>query len=83
MIYALTYPNFVRELTRYSLSLEEIGMCALYQSGYSSKELADLLARGDIYHLNGAIRAKIGVPVASTKLHIWLKALFEQTRCTE
>lgn len=83
MIYALTYPHFVQELTRFSLSPEEIGMCALYLSGYSSKELSDLLARGDIYHLNSGIRAKIGEPVASTKLHIWLKTLFEQTRCGE
>lgn len=83
MIYALTYPHFVQELTRFSLSPEEIGMCALYLSGYSSKELSDLLARGDIYHLNSGIRSKIGEPVASTKLHIWLKTLFEQTRRPE
>ncbi|MBP5720854.1 MAG: hypothetical protein J6W82_07290 [Bacteroidales bacterium] len=80
MLYALTYPGFVYELTRYSLEAEEIGMCALYLCGYSSKELSDLLVRGDIYHLNSGIRAKIGEPVGSTKLHVWLRTVFEHSQ---
>lgn len=76
MIYALAYPDFVSELVGYSLTPEEIGVCSLYLCGYSSKELADLLSRGDIYHLNSGIRAKIGDPVKTTKLYLWLKMRF-------
>ena len=76
MIYALTYPKFVSALVSYSLTAEEIGLCSLYLSGFSSKELSDLLNRGDIYHLNSSIRARIGSPVQSTRLYIWLKNLF-------
>lgn len=81
MIYALTYPGFVSELVSYSLTPEEIGLCSLYLSGYSSKELADLLSRGDIYHLNSAIRSKIGESVQNTKLFVWLRTRFAEHLC--
>ena len=80
MIYALTYPKFVSELVRHKLSPEEVGMCSMYVSGYSSKELSDLLNRGDIYHLNSSIRAKIGDELSSARLHSWLKEMFNYSQ---
>ena len=80
MIYALTYPKFVSELVRHKLSPEEVGMCSMYVSGYSSKELSDLLNRGDIYHLNSSIRAKIGDELSSARLHSWLKETFNYSQ---
>ena len=80
MIYALTYPKFVSELVRHKLSPEEVGMCSMYVSGYSSKELSDLLDRGDIYHLNSSIRAKIGEEISSSRLHSWLKETFNNSQ---
>ena len=80
MIYAMTYPKFVSVLAGHKLTPEEIGMCSLYVSGYSSKELADLLNRGDIYHLNSSIRAKIGDELSSSRLHSWLKETFNDAR---
>lgn len=80
MIYALTYPKFVSELVKHKLSPEEVGMCSMYVSGYSSKELSDLLNRGDIYHLNSSIRAKIGDELSSARLHSWLKETFNYSQ---
>lgn len=78
LIYALTYPKFVSILVERNLTPEEIGLCSVYVSGSSSKELASLLKRSDIYHINSNIRAKIGEEIASTNIHSWLKKQFAE-----
>jgi hypothetical protein len=61
-----------------NLTPEEIGLCSVYVAGSSSKELASLLKRSDIYHINSSIRAKIGEEIASTNIHSWLKKQFAE-----
>lgn len=80
MLYALTYPKYTSSLADKGLSAEEIGLCSLYVCGYSSKEMLDLLNKGDIYHLNSGIRSKIGDEIGSRTLHSWLKDLFNQSQ---
>lgn len=79
MIYALSYPVFTERLVGHGLSAEEVGLCALYVSGYSSKEMNDFLHTGSILHINANIRKKIGAPVEGHKLHTWLKQLFQDS----
>lgn len=79
MIYALSYPVFTEKLVGYGLSAEEVGLCALYVAGYSSKEMNDFLHTGSILHINGNIRKKIGSPVEGLKLHTWLNQLFQDS----
>lgn len=79
MVYALSYPAFTETLVSYGLSSEEVGLCALYVAGYSTKEMNDYLHSGSILHINGNIRRKIGEPVEGLKLHTWLKQTFMQT----
>ena len=80
MVYALSYPAFTKALFDYGLSAEEVGLCALYVSGYSSKEMNDFLHTGSILHINGNIRKKVGAPIEGLKIHTWLKQLFVQTQ---
>ena len=79
MIYALSYPVFTEKLVGHGLSAEEVGLCALYVAGYSSKEMNDFLHTGSILHINGNIRKKIGSPVEGLKLHTWLNQLFQDS----
>lgn len=79
MVYALSYPTFTETLVSYGLSSEEVGLCALYVAGYSTKEMNDYLHSGSILHINGNIRRKIGEPLEGLKLHTWLKQLFLDT----
>lgn len=80
MVYALSYPAFTKALVEYGLSAEEVGLCALYVSGFSSKEMVDFLHTGSILHINGSIRKKVGAPIEDLKIHTWLKQLFMQTQ---
>ena len=79
MVYALSYPVFTEKLVGHGLSAEEVGLCALYVAGYSTKEMNDFLHTGSIRHINGSIRKKIGYPVDGVKLHTWLKQLFQDS----
>ena len=79
MVYALSYRNFASKLLDYGLTAEEVGLCALYVSGYSLKEMNDYLHTGSIIHINGNIRKKIGPSIEGLKLHTWLKQVFRQT----
>ena len=79
MVYALSYKDFVSRLLDYGLTAEEVGLCALYVSGYSLKEMNDYLHTGSIIHINGNIRKKIGPSIEGLKLHTWLKQVFLQT----
>lgn len=76
LIYAMTYPEFVAELVKYGLSSEEIGLCAMYISDYSTKELPKISKSGNIYLINGEIRKKLQIPANGEKLGHWLQNLF-------
>lgn len=79
MVYALSYNDFVSRLLDYGLTAEEVGLCALYVSGYSLKEMNDYLHTGSIIHINHSIRKKIGPSIEGLKLHTWLRQVFLQT----
>ena len=79
LIYAATFPVFVSKLTRYGLTADEIGLCVMYLSGYSAKELNYYKNTYLAYQTNTVIRKKIGLDANGTKLATWLKQLFEES----
>lgn len=76
LLYAMTYPRFVGSLIDLGLSPEEIGLCSLYISGYSSKELNNSRYFGNVYRINSGIRSKLGIPANGEKLLSKLKELY-------
>ena len=76
LLLAMTYPRYVSSLIKLGLTPEEIGLCALYLSGYSSKELNQSSYFGNIYRVNSGIRSKLGLPVNGEKIHSRLKEIF-------
>ena len=76
LLYAMTYPRFVASLINLGLIPEEIGLCALYISGYSSKELNKSLYFGNVYRINAEIRNKLGIPANGEKILSRLKDIF-------
>lgn len=79
LMFAASYPEFVLKLSRLGLSAEEIGLCCMYVSGYSAKELNSQKNSNKTYLDNAAIRQKLGLDPNGIKLSTWLKALFEET----
>lgn len=79
LIYAATYPGFVSKLSGYGLTVEEIGLCCMYVSGYSAKELNPQNNTYQAYIENVAIRQKLGLDANGIKLTTWLKSLFDAT----
>lgn len=79
LIYAATFPIFVSKLTKYGLTADEIGLCVMYLSGYSAKELNYYKNTYLAYQANTVIRQKIGLDPNSIKLTTWLKNLFEES----
>ena len=75
---SLTHPHFVAALARHKLTPEEIGICTLYVTDYSPKELPDILGRRSIYQKNSEIREKLADQVKDTTLPVWLRHLFKQ-----
>ena len=78
-MYAMSYPKFVSELSSKGLSAEEIGLCSMYLSKYSTKELIEGPHSGRLYRLNTTIRSKLNLPANSIKLSTWLRNLFNST----
>ena len=78
LLYALTYPDFISELSAAGLSSEETGLCVLYLLGYSLKEMNDYLLMPSISHINLSIRRKMNLENNGIKLKTYLKALFEK-----
>ena len=76
LLLAMTYPRYVSSLIKLGLTPEEIGLCALYLSGYSSKELNQSSYFGNIYRVNSGIRSKLGLPANGEKIHSRLKEIF-------
>lgn len=77
LIYAASYPKFVSKLSSYGLTATEIGLCCMYLSGYSAKELNYKNNTTQSYKENLVIRQKIGLEPNGIKLTTWLKDLFD------
>ena len=80
LIYAMSYPKFVSVLSKNGLNSEEIGLCSLYASGYSTKELAAFPNIGQLYKINVEIRKKLAIPQNGPKLLTWLRDLLAETK---
>lgn len=78
-IFALYAPTFYRRMIKQGLSTSEVGYCGLYILGFNTKELVDLLHKKDLYHLNSAIRSKLGMDPHDTNLPIRLMQIFEES----
>ena len=76
LIYALSFPDFVSELVDYNLNAEEIGLCALYASGFVAKEVSDLIETSSIYHINSNIRKKLADVLDNHTLPMWIRNRF-------
>ena len=79
LLYAMTYPRYVSSLINLGLTPEEIGLCSLYISGYSSKELNNSLFFGNVYRINTGIRSKLGIPANGEKILSRLKDIFNNS----
>lgn len=80
LLYSLSYPKFVRTLAGYGLTAEEIGLCSLYATGFSSKELTSLIKGGNTYRINEYIREKIGDALGGRTLPAWIREQFTSAR---
>ncbi|MBQ6556498.1 MAG: hypothetical protein IJP39_06880 [Bacteroidales bacterium] len=78
LFYAITYPDFIRELADKGLSSEEAGLCVLYLLGYSLKEMNDFLSAPSIHQINISIRKKMDLPPNGAKLKTVLKEIFDR-----
>lgn len=76
LLYSLSFPQFVANLVKHGLNSEEIGLCALYASGFVSKELSDMVDSGSVYQINCNIRSKLGDTIEGRTLPAWLRDLF-------
>ena len=77
LLYAMTFPAFVRDLANHNLTTEEIGLCGMYLSGYSTKELDSDKNKGKLYKINSEIRKKLNIPANGVKLNTWLRNRLE------
>ena len=73
IVFSLSYPSFVSVLVQHGLNSEEIGLCALYASGFISKELSSVLESGSIYHINRSIREKLSDNLKGRTLPAWIR----------
>ena len=78
IVYSSAYPRFVSDLSSRGLTADEIGLCCMYISGYSAKELDNRITPNKQYHDNSSIRTKLGLSPNGEKLSSWLRELFEE-----
>jgi tetratricopeptide (TPR) repeat protein len=79
LIYALTFPGFVSKLNGYHLNAQEIGLCCMYLSGYSAKELSGMKNSNLAYQENTIIRQKLGIEPNGVKLSTRLREIFNES----
>lgn len=79
-LYSISFPAFISSLAECGLNSEEIGLCALYASGFAAKEVSDVIASGSIYQINGVIRQKVSSILNGQNLPSGLRYYFEQTK---
>ena len=52
------------------------GMCCLYYMGYNGKEVKDISDTSMIYHINSAIRQKLGMKPGDVNLSTFIREIF-------
>ena len=78
LLYATTYPDFVKVLADAGMTSEEIGLCVRYLLGYSHKERNDFVYSQGIRQINVSIRKKLNLAPNGVKLKTKLNDLFDK-----
>lgn len=74
--FAVSHPQVIEQLQQHGLSRYEIGLCCLYYMGYSGKEVKDISDTSMVYHVNSAIRQKLGLNTNDVNLSTYIRDLF-------
>lgn len=77
LLYSVNHSKAIKQLKDDDLTEEEIGLCCLYYLGYSGKEVKDIYKSSMVYHMNSAIRQKIGLKSTDMNLTTYMRQLFE------
>lgn len=75
--FSFSHPRAIEQLQKQGLSRYEIGLCCLYFMGYNGKEVKDISDTAMIYHVNSAIRQKLGLSANDVNLSTYIRALFD------
>ena len=74
--YSVSHPQAIDHLQQSGLSRYEIGLCCLYHMGYNGKEVKDISDTSMVYHVNSAIRQKLGLKSNDINLTTFIRELF-------
>lgn len=74
--YSVSHPQAIDHLQQNGLSRYEIGLCCLYHMGYNGKEVKDISDTSMVYHVNSAIRQKLGLKSNDINLTTFIRELF-------
>ncbi len=74
--YSVSHPEAIDHLRQNGLSRYEIGLCCLYHMGYNGKEVKDISDTSMVYHVNSAIRQKLGLKSNDINLTTFIRELF-------
>lgn len=80
MLYAIYHPEFVGKLTEKGLTASEIGYCCLLLLGMKTSEVGSVICRSGTYNMSSGIRNKLQLTEKDTRLSIWLRNLFEESK---
>lgn len=80
MLYAIYHPAFVEKLTVKGLTASEIGYCCLLLLGMKTSEVGSVICRSGTYNMSSGIRNKLQLTEKDTRLSIWLRNLFEESK---
>lgn len=75
--FAVSHPKAIGQLQQQGLSQYEIGLCCLYYMGYNGKEVKDISETSMVYHINSAIRQKLGLKANDVNLSTYIRELFQ------
>lgn len=76
--FSVSHPDAIEQLQQHGLSRYEIGLCCLYYMGYNGKEVKDISDTSMVYHVNSAIRQKLGLKANDVNLSTYIRELFQQ-----
>ncbi|MBQ8420849.1 MAG: hypothetical protein IJX11_01135 [Bacteroidales bacterium] len=82
MLYAIYHPEFVGKLTEKGLTASEIGYCCLLLLGMKTSEVGSVICRSGTYNMSSGIRNKLQLTEKDTRLSIWLRNLFEESKAS-
>ena len=74
--FSVSHPEVIGQLQQHGLSRYEIGLCCLYYMGYNGKEVKDISDTSMVYHVNSAIRQKLGLNANDVNLSTYIRELF-------